>query len=81
MARQPLVRKQDIPEDWSLEAADFINRLIQRKPTQRLGHTSIDEIFRHPWLRCFPIDKISAHSVEAPWSPPLSNNGDSDCDS
>lgn len=42
MARQPLIRKQDIPEDWSMEAADFINKLIQRKPNQRLGHQNIE---------------------------------------
>jgi serine/threonine protein kinase len=55
LARQPQIRKQEIPDEWSLEAADFVNRLIMRKPNQRMGHAGIDEIFRHPWLRGFPV--------------------------
>jgi len=45
-----LVSKSDVPRGWSLEAADFINRLIQRKREARLGYNGIDEIKRHPWL-------------------------------
>ena len=37
LSRQALISKQDIPEGWSIEAADFINKLIQRKPAARLG--------------------------------------------
>jgi hypothetical protein len=69
LARQPQVRKQEIPEDWSLEAADFINRLLHRKPQQRLGHAGIEEIFRHPWLRNFPIERVAARAIEPPWKP------------
>jgi hypothetical protein len=28
MAKQVQVKKQDIPEGWSIEAADFINRVL-----------------------------------------------------
>ncbi len=69
LARQPQVRKQDIPEEWSLEAADFINRLLHRKPQQRLGHNTIEEIFRHPWLRNFPLDRAASRNIEPPWRP------------
>lgn len=34
---QVQIKKDEIPEGWSLESADFINRLIQRKPNNRLG--------------------------------------------
>lgn len=34
---QVQIKKDEIPEDWSLEAADFINRLLQRRPINRLG--------------------------------------------
>ena len=40
MAHQVQIKKHEIPEDWSLEAADFINRLIQRKQQHRLGFTN-----------------------------------------
>lgn len=32
LARRVQIKKNEIPEGWSLEAADFINRLIERKP-------------------------------------------------
>lgn len=63
MARQPQIKKQEIPDDWSLEAADFVNRLILRKPQQRLGSSGVDEIFNHPWIRGFPVDKIANRGV------------------
>ena len=39
LAKQAQVKSHDIPDDWSYgyEAADFINKLIQRKPENRLG--------------------------------------------
>jgi serine/threonine protein kinase len=35
--KQVCIIKAEIPEGWSIEAADFINKLIQRKPALRLG--------------------------------------------
>ena len=32
MAKQAQVKKDDIPAGWSSEAADFINKMIERKP-------------------------------------------------
>lgn len=69
LARQVQVRKHEIPDDWSLESADFINRLLQRKPIQRMGNNSVDEILKHPWLRNFPIDRVAARKIDAPWMP------------
>lgn len=37
LSKQVGVRSEDVPKSWSLEAADFINKMIQRKPAQRLG--------------------------------------------
>jgi len=37
MAKQTAIKKQDIPDGWSIEAADFVNKLIQRRPKARLG--------------------------------------------
>jgi serine/threonine protein kinase len=35
--KQVFITRSEIPEGWSIEAADFINKLIQRKPALRLG--------------------------------------------
>lgn len=51
LSKQVQLKNNDIPEGWSLEAADFVNRLIQRKPHNRLGSNGIEEIKTHVWLR------------------------------
>ena len=31
------IQIKQVPRGWSIEAADFINKMIQRKPQHRLG--------------------------------------------
>jgi serum/glucocorticoid-regulated kinase 2 len=50
LAKEVQLRSSDIPEDWSLQAGDFINKLIKRKPENRLGYNGVDEIKKHAWL-------------------------------
>lgn len=38
MSKQIQIKKAEIPMGWSIEAADFCNKLIQRKPGSRLGN-------------------------------------------
>ena len=44
-------------KNFSGDAADFINKLLQKKNKQRLGSRGIDEIKSHKWLE--DIDWIS----------------------
>lgn len=50
LAKEVQLKFSEIPEDWSVDAGDFINRLIKRKPENRLGFNGIDEIKNHRWL-------------------------------
>lgn len=50
LAKQAAVKPYQVPQNWSMHAMDFINRLLQRKPEQRLGFNGIEEIKNHPWL-------------------------------
>jgi serum/glucocorticoid-regulated kinase 2 len=44
---------------WSIESADFINKLIQRQPTARLGNKlGIDELKQHPWFYKYPWKQL-----------------------
>jgi hypothetical protein len=43
-----------------LESADFINRLIQRKPTNRLGFNGALELKHHGWLKNYPWKKLQS---------------------
>lgn len=37
LAKQVIIKKDEIPENWTVESADFVNKLLQRKPVKRLG--------------------------------------------
>ncbi|CAD8198969.1 unnamed protein product [Paramecium pentaurelia] len=69
LTRQVQIKKSEIPDDWSVEAADFINKLIQRKPANRLGFKGPDEVKNHPWLRSYPWQKLLNKEIESPYIP------------
>ena len=73
LAKQVKITMEDIPKGWSVEAADFTNRLIQRKPARRLGVNGPSEIKAHPWLRGFPWDKLAKKQIEPPFRPNTKN--------
>lgn len=80
MAKQVQIRKDDIPEGWSREAADFINKvnerykifniqLLQRKPSNRLGLNGASEVKEHIWIKYFPWKELYEKKLEAPFVP------------
>jgi len=69
LAKQVQIKKNEVPEGWSLEAADFINRMIQRKPSNRLGLNGPSEVKNHPWLKDFPWDKLMNKQLSPPFMP------------
>ncbi|CAD8096408.1 unnamed protein product [Paramecium sonneborni] len=69
MAKQVQIKKSEIPDNWSLEGADFINRLLQRKPQQRLGFNGSQEIKLHPWFQSFPWQKLQNFELIPPFQP------------
>ena len=75
-ARQILVRKQDLPPGWSMEAADFVNKLLERRPKERLGFNGPAEVKSHAWLRGFPWAKLIEKKLPAPFRPDVAENYD-----
>ena len=71
LANQVTIKKFDIPVGWSKEAADFINKLIQRKAYKRLGYNNYEEIKNHIWLNNVDWKKIYLHEVKSPFVPDL----------
>jgi len=61
------VKKSELPEDWSFDAADFINRIIQRRTENRLGLFGFSQLKSHPWLKDFPWQKILDKTLEPPY--------------
>ncbi len=65
-----------MPRGWSLEAADFINKMIQRKAHNRLGNNGASEVKNHPWLADFNWQDLAEKRIRAPFIPPLEDNFD-----
>lgn len=66
MTKQVQLKRKDVPQGWSLESADFINKLIQRNPKERLGYNGIHEIKNHNWINCVNWKKMLEKTVESP---------------
>ncbi|CAD8124503.1 unnamed protein product [Paramecium sonneborni] len=69
LAKQVQIKKKYL--DWSLNAIDFINQLIQRKPAQRLT-----DVKNHPWLKDYPWDKLINKTLQPPYVPLNNDNFD-----
>jgi serine/threonine protein kinase len=76
LAKQVKIKKNEIPMGWSIEAADFTNRLIQRKPGSRLGLNGPEEVKSHVWFKDFDWNSIKAKKTIAPFIPPKDGNFD-----
>ena len=76
MAKQVMIHKNDIKEGWSLEAADCINRLLQRKPAKRLGVNGTTEVKNHYWFKNYPWSDLYNGKLISPFIPPSEDNFD-----
>lgn len=57
------------PSGWSIESIDFVNRLIQRKPENRLGCKGIRDVKGHPWLKRVDWKAMESKTMKAPFIP------------
>jgi hypothetical protein len=69
VAEQVHIKKSDVPEGWSMEAADFVNKLLQRKPANRLGLNGPSEVKNHMWFKGIDWQQIIEKKAEAPFKP------------
>ena len=76
LTRQAQIDYDELPEGYSNEAADFINKLIQRKPKNRLGKNGINEVINHPWLKGFDWEELKKKNLEAFFIPKIGDNFD-----
>ena len=74
MRNKSKLNKYEVPEGWSFEAADFINKLLQRKPANRLGLNGPEEVKSHIWLKNTDWNSIIKKREEAPFVPSPEND-------
>jgi serine/threonine protein kinase len=77
LSKQIKIRKNDVPQGWSLEAADFVNKLIERKPVNRLGLNGPADLKNHVWFNDYPWDDLYNKKINSPFIPPPGDNFDS----
>ena len=76
LASQVQVKKDMIPPGWGMESADFINRLIQRKPANRLGLRGPTEVKEHQWFKNYDWKNLYLGKLESPFKPKYGDNFD-----
>jgi hypothetical protein len=69
MSKQVKISKIEIPENWSIEAADFANKLLLRKDLNRLGYNNEKLIKEHPWVKNVDWNAIKNKKINAPFLP------------
>jgi serine/threonine protein kinase len=53
---------------WSPSICDFLNRLLKRKPEERLGRNGPEEVKQHEWLRMIDWVKLAKKEVVSPFN-------------
>ena len=76
LAKQVELKNEDIAEGWSKESADFINKLLIRKPENRIGYKGINELKMHSWLKYYPWDMLYKKTLPSPFIPENKDNFD-----
>ena len=66
--------EKTVPNGFSKDIADFVNKLLIRKPTKRLGAASVDEIKEHSFFKDFDWAAVEAMSAKAPFVPRVGDN-------
>ena len=69
MIKQIYIDKDNIPLGWSILAADFINRLLLRKDSSRLGYYNELEVKNHPWLKNINFNDLINYKIKSPFIP------------
>jgi len=71
LAKQIQIKDEEIPSGWNAIAANFINKLLRRKPMERLGVNGPGEVRNHPWLKNFDWKALYEKKLKAPFIPPV----------
>ena len=65
-SKEVQIKRYQMPENFSLECMDFINKMIKRKQTERLGYDNTKKIIEHPWLLDVDFKNLYLKKIESP---------------
>lgn len=69
LAEQIILKKNDVPDQWNLEAAHFINQCMRRRPQTRLGVNGVAELKAHVWFKDYDWKSIQERTMKPPYKP------------
>ena len=76
LSTQVQIKKNMLPPGWGMESVDFINRLIQRKPANRLGLRGPTEVKEHSWFKDYDWKGLYLGKLVSPYKPKNGDNFD-----
>ena len=77
LSKPAVINEENIIKGWSQESADFINKLLERKESKRLGYKGgAKELMKHPWLKYYPWEELKSKTLLAPFIPDPKDNYD-----
>ena len=77
LSKQAHAHRTDVFENgWSLDACNFINKKLYRKPNKRLGCDWINEIKECSWFKNFNWDDLLQKKITSPYIPKYGDNFD-----
>ena len=77
LSKPAFIDEENITKGWSQESADFINKLLERKESKRLGYKGgAKELMNHPWLKYYPWEELKSKTLLAPFIPDPKDNYD-----
>lgn len=76
LEKQAKIKEEDKPENWSQNAIDLCNRLLKRKPRNRIGADSIASIKSHEWFSDINEAELNNFEAKAAFIPECKNNFD-----
>ena len=76
LTQQAHVDYDELPNGFQEDVCDFINKLIQRKPKNRLGKNGIKEVIGHSWFNDYDWDAMKKKKKIAPYLPKNGDNFD-----
>lgn len=69
--RQAIIKEKDLPFGYPNEAADFVNKCLQRQASKRLGLNGSNEVKNHPWFKDFDWEALRNKTMKATFVPDL----------
>ena len=77
-AKEAQIKKYQLPLDFTPACINFINKMIKRKQTDRLGYGNIKKIFEHPWLSDVDFKNLYLKKEQTPLNIYVNPNGNYD---